>query len=181
MRGVNGHEEQTCDGGRDNCIERADPRIKSGGGDYSTNVNELFLKQMQQLHTFETKGLAAVIHEEQSAASETQQAAELLAQREMTAQGQYLWQSCQTEVNGAPLWAMQKTGAGPLDPVWGYAMCSNVTQEIACPRKSGWDTRKPLPCPNPWGPDECCKSPNSEANCGHDPDDRRHGRRDGGD
>ena len=54
----------------------------------STNVNEPFLKQMQQLHAFETKGLAAVIHEEQSAASETQQAAELLAQREMTAQGQ---------------------------------------------------------------------------------------------
>jgi hypothetical protein len=26
---------------------------------------------------------------------------------------------------------MQKTGAGPLDPVWGYAMCNNVTQEIA--------------------------------------------------
>ena len=99
----------------------------------------------------ETKGLAAVIHEEQSVASETQQAGELLAQREMTAQGQDLWQSCQTEVNGAPLWAMQKTGAGPLDPVWGYAMCNNVTQEIACPRKSGWDTRKPLPCRNPWG------------------------------
>jgi hypothetical protein len=33
MGGVSGHEEQTCDGGRDNCIERADPRIKSGGGD----------------------------------------------------------------------------------------------------------------------------------------------------
>jgi hypothetical protein len=147
----------------------------------STNVNEPFLKQMRQMHAFETKGLAAVIHEEQSAASETQQAAELLAQREMTAQGQDLWQSCQTEVNGAPLWAMQKTGAGPLDPVWGYAMCNNVTQEIACPRKSGWDTRKPLPCRNPWSPDECCKSTNSEANCGHDPDDRRHGRRDGGD
>jgi hypothetical protein len=68
----------------------------------------------------------------------------------MTAQGQDLWQSCQTEVNGAP-YGQQKTGAGPLDPVWGYAMFNNVTQEIACPRKSGWDTRKPLPCRNPWG------------------------------
>jgi hypothetical protein len=84
-------------------------------------------------------------------ASETRQATEPLDQREMPAQGQDLWQSCQTEVNGAPLWAVQKTGAGPLDPVWGYAMCNNVTQEIACPRKSGWDTRKPLPCRNPWG------------------------------
>jgi hypothetical protein len=88
---------------------------------------------------------------EPSAASETRQATEPLDQREMTAPGQDLWQLCQTEVNGAPLWAMQKTGAGPLDPVWGYAMCNNVTQEIACPRKSGWDTRKPLPCRNPWG------------------------------
>jgi hypothetical protein len=33
MWGVSGHEEQTCDGGSDNCIDRADPRIKSGGGD----------------------------------------------------------------------------------------------------------------------------------------------------
>ena len=88
---------------------------------------------------------------EPSAASETQQATEPLDQREMTTQGQDLWQSCQTEVNGAPLWAMQKTGLGPLDPAWGYAMCNNVTQEIACPRQSGWDTRKPLPCRNPWG------------------------------
>ena len=88
---------------------------------------------------------------EPSAASETQQATEPLDQREMPTQGQDLWQSCQTEVNGAPLWAMQKTGLGPLDPAWGYAMCNNVTQEIACPRKSGWDTRKPLPCRNPWG------------------------------
>ena len=117
----------------------------------SINLNEPFLEQMQQLHAFETKGLVAVIREEQSIASETLQAAEPLDQREMTAQGQDLWQSCQTEVNGAPLWAMQKTGLGPLDPAWGYAMCNNVTQEIACPRKSGWDARKPLPCRNPRG------------------------------
>jgi hypothetical protein len=80
----------------------------------STNVNEPFLKQMQQLHAFETKGLAAVIHEEQSAASETQQAAELLAQREMTAQGQDLWQSCQTEVYGAPYGQCKKRAPGRL-------------------------------------------------------------------
>jgi hypothetical protein len=116
----------------------------------STNVNEPFLRQMEQSHAFETKGLAAVIHEEQSTASESQQATEPLDQREMTTHGQDFWQSCQTEVNGAPLWAMQKTDLGPLDPAWGYAMCNNVTQEIACPRKSGWDTRKPLPCRNPW-------------------------------
>src|ERR1700758_1507290 len=84
---------------------------------HSTNVDEPFLGQMEQSHAFETKGLAAVIHEEQSAASETQQATEPLDQPEMTAQGQDLWQPCQTEVNGAPLWAMQKTGAGLLDPV----------------------------------------------------------------
>jgi len=117
----------------------------------STNVNEPLLEQMAQSHAF-AKGLGGGgIREEQSAASETRQATEPLDPREMTAQGQDLWLLCQTEVNGAPLWAMQKTGAGPLDPVWGYAMCNNVTQEIACPRKSGWDTRKPLPCRNPWG------------------------------
>jgi hypothetical protein len=116
----------------------------------STNVNEPFLRQMEQSHAFETKGLAAVIHEEQSTASESQQATEPLDQREMTTHGQDFWQSCQTEVNGAPLWAMQKTNLGPLDPAWGYAMCNNVTQEIACPRKSGWDTHNPLPCRNPW-------------------------------
>ena len=110
------HEEQTCDGGRDNCIERADPPDQVQGAETSdsTNVNEPFLKQMQQLHAFETKGLAAVIHEEQSAASETQQAAELLAQREMTAQGQDLWQSCQTEVNGAPYGQCKKRAPGRL-------------------------------------------------------------------
>jgi hypothetical protein len=47
MLGVSGHEAQTCDGGRDNCIERADPRIKSGAETSdSTNVNEPFLEQM---------------------------------------------------------------------------------------------------------------------------------------
>ena len=81
---------------------------------------------------------------EPTAASETRQATEPLDQQ-MTAQGQDLWQLCQTEVNGAPLWAMQKTGAGPLDPVWGYAMCNNVTQEIACPRKSGRRWRRSPP------------------------------------
>jgi hypothetical protein len=60
-----------------------------------------------------------------------------------------LWQSCQTDVNGAPLWAMQKMGVGPLDVAWGYAMCNSTTKEIACPRKSGWDTRTPLPCRQP--------------------------------
>jgi len=33
----------------------------------------------------------------------TQQAAELLDQREMTAQEKDLWQPCQTEVNGPPM------------------------------------------------------------------------------
>jgi hypothetical protein len=79
----------------------------------STNVNEPFLEQMEQLHAFETKGLAAVIHEEPSAASEPQQAAELLDQRE-TAQGQDLWQSCQTEVNGAPYGLCKKRAPGRL-------------------------------------------------------------------
>jgi hypothetical protein len=70
---MSGHEEQTCDGGRDNCIERGDPRIKSGAETSDRkNVNKPFLEQMEQLHAFETKGLAAVIHEEQSAASEPQ-------------------------------------------------------------------------------------------------------------
>jgi hypothetical protein len=58
---------------------------------------------------------------EPSAASETQRATEPLNQREMTTQGQDLWQSCQTEVNGAPLWAVQKTGLGPLDPAWRFS------------------------------------------------------------
>jgi hypothetical protein len=80
----------------------------------STKVNEPFIEQVEQSHAFETKGLAAVIHEEQSAASETQQATEPLDKRDMTAQGQDLWQSCQTEVNGAPLWAMQKRAPGRL-------------------------------------------------------------------
>jgi hypothetical protein len=57
----------------------------------STNVNEPFLGQMEQSQAFETKGLAAVTHEEQSAASETQQATEPLDQREMTTRGQDLW------------------------------------------------------------------------------------------
>jgi hypothetical protein len=88
----------------------------SRGADTSDcpNVNEPFIEQVEQSHAFETKGPAAVIHEEQSAASETQQASEPLDQREMTVQGQDLWQSCQTEINGAPYGQCKKRAPGRL-------------------------------------------------------------------
>src|SRR5262249_16302738 len=56
----------------------------------STNVNEPFLGQMEQSHAFETKGLAAVIHEEQSTAS-SQQTTQPFHQPQMTTQTQNLW------------------------------------------------------------------------------------------